>query len=733
MTWRNLRKVVRYLHAVAGPDSSVGPTDGQLLERFVSQRDEAAFELLLWRHGTMVLNVCRRVLDHQHDAEDAFQATFLAFVRKARSIVRREAVAGWLYRVAFRVAVEARNKAHKTRRLEITAPDELALEPAQEAVWHELRPVLDEELNRLPERLRLPLVLCYLEGKTNEEAARQLGCPPGTIFSRLARGREMLRRRLTRRGLVLSAAGLTILLTQNTASATASALLISPTLKAALLFASAQSAAGTASARVIELAEGVLRAMYMTKLKLVTALFLVIGVLLAGGIMTRHALEAAPQEEANQDKLTKTDDPAKPTQKGRKGPVVVQVMTPLPGGLDRRVWTAITARPQVKVDLFAPVSGVLKNLTVDIGDRVKRGDRLADIDARLVFLEHEQAGLAVKQARNLVRDAESRFATAQAEIDVAKAVVVEKETALSSAKVSAASYKRQHELLRTRFDAGKVDEPEVEEKSRQSETARTQVSAAEAALLNAKADIKVKESKAIQAKVALEAAQDAVRAAELSLQKAKYAEEQTRIIAPFDGVVTQRNFMPWNVVRTFDQGGQQPILTVMRIDSMRVLAAVSEQDSPFTKPGDPVDLAFESLPDERFTDCKVSRTGFVLDDKTGTMRVEIDVPNPKGLLRPGMNGHAYINIGKGGPNIVRIPASALVRIGDGPNEGGWTRRMYVVRDGKAHLTRIELWGGNESEVAVRSGLKPTDRVVIDPRELKGDVIPVEVKQKPDGK
>src|SRR6516165_10199472 len=188
MTWRNLRKVVRYLHAVAGPDSSVGPTDGQLLERFVSQRDEAAFELLLWRHGTMVLNVCRRVLDHQHDAEDAFQATFLAFVRKARSIVRREAVAGWLYRVAFRVAVEARNKAHKRRRLEITVPDELALEPAQEADWHELRPVLDEELNRLPERLRLPLVLCYLEGKTNEEAARQLGCPPGTIFSRLARG-----------------------------------------------------------------------------------------------------------------------------------------------------------------------------------------------------------------------------------------------------------------------------------------------------------------------------------------------------------------------------------------------------------------------------------------------------------------------------------------------------------------------------------------------------------------
>src|SRR6516165_8360914 len=148
MTWRNLRKVVRYLHAVAGPDSSVGPTDGQLLERFVSQRDESAFELLLWRHGTMVLNVCRRVLDDQHDAEDAFQATFLAFVRKARSIVWREAVAGWLYRVAFRVALEAREKTHKIRGRELIEADEPAVPASQEADWYELRPVLDEELSR---------------------------------------------------------------------------------------------------------------------------------------------------------------------------------------------------------------------------------------------------------------------------------------------------------------------------------------------------------------------------------------------------------------------------------------------------------------------------------------------------------------------------------------------------------------------------------------------------------
>src|SRR5262249_4285568 len=144
--------------------------------------------------------------------------------------------------------------------------EKLAAQKAPDVSWSELRPLLDEEMNQLPERLRLPLVLCYLEGKTNEEAARQLGCPAGTIFSRLARGRDLLRRRLVRRGLVLSAAGFATLLSQNAASAAVSALLVGPTFKAALAFAAAQTAAGTASARVIALAEGVLSAMYLTKI-----------------------------------------------------------------------------------------------------------------------------------------------------------------------------------------------------------------------------------------------------------------------------------------------------------------------------------------------------------------------------------------------------------------------------------------------------------------------------------
>jgi RND family efflux transporter MFP subunit len=728
MAWNRLHKIVRYIHSVAGTDAAAGPTDGQLLDRYVAQRDEGAFELLLWRHGTMVLNVCRRVLDDPHDVEDAFQATFLALVRKARSIVRREAVAGWLYRVAFRVAVEARTKAQKTRGWQLNGVEEPAAHPCQEAEWHELRPILDEELNRLPERFRLPLVLCYLEGKSNNEVARQLGCPPGTIFSRLSRGREILRRRLTRRGLTPSIAGLSAMLGQNTCSVTAGTLLISPALQAALAFASARAVAGTASARVIELAEGVLKAMYMTKLKLVTTLVLVFGVLLAGGIAVRNALEAAPQADADRDKPAKTDDaPAKPGQKVQKGAAVVQVMTPLPGGLERKTRLPATVRPSAKAELFASVSGMLKTQSVDIGDAVKRGQLLAEIDAPLLMLEEKQAATGVRQAKGLVLEAEARRATARAEVAVAETVIREKEAALESARSSVTFHLRQQERMKNLQATGVVAQETIEEKLGKLETARAQASAAEAALLNAKADVKVKQSKVAQADAALETAQSGLELAELSLEKARYAKSLTRIEAPFDGVVTSRTYLPGDTIRSGEHAGQSPLLTLMRVDTVRVVADVPEYDAQLTEPGRPVDLRFDTLPNEKMTGYKVSRTSFALDSKTGTMRVEIDVPNPKGVLRPGMAGSATINFGEGGPNVIRIPRTAWI------DSRTYPPSVYIVRDGKAYETRIELWSSNDTELAVRSGLKPTDRIVIDPRGLTGDKIPVEIKREAHGK
>src|SRR5262249_17501866 len=148
--------------------------------------DEAAFTALVNRHGPMVLGVCRRVLRPAHDADDAFQATLLVLLRKARPLRRPELLGNWLYGVAHRTALKARTLAAKRRARERPVVDHLAGAPSPTAAWGDVRPVLDEEVSRLPAKYRAPVVLCYLEGKTNEEAARLLGCPTGTVFSRLA-------------------------------------------------------------------------------------------------------------------------------------------------------------------------------------------------------------------------------------------------------------------------------------------------------------------------------------------------------------------------------------------------------------------------------------------------------------------------------------------------------------------------------------------------------------------
>ncbi|HZY87807.1 MAG TPA: RNA polymerase sigma factor, partial [Gemmataceae bacterium] len=174
-----LNTVIRHLLHVVGPPSAGGLSDAQLLERFVCGRDEAAFEVLVWRHGAMVLSVCRRLLRREHDAEDAFQATFLALVRKAAAIGKREALASWLYKVAYRVCLRARATAPAQPLPDGPLPDTSATSPGDDLLRGELRAALDEEVRRLPEKYRAAFVLCQLEGQTTAAAARALGCPAG--------------------------------------------------------------------------------------------------------------------------------------------------------------------------------------------------------------------------------------------------------------------------------------------------------------------------------------------------------------------------------------------------------------------------------------------------------------------------------------------------------------------------------------------------------------------------
>jgi RNA polymerase sigma factor (sigma-70 family) len=202
-----MNSVIHYVRTVVSLPG-VGISDGKLLESFIIRRDEAAFGALVRRHGPMVLGVCRRVLRNAHDAEDAFQAAFLVLARKAASIRQRELLGNWLYGVAYRTALGAKAAAARRRFKERQVSEPAQREAAAEAdVWLDVQPLLDQELSRLPDKYRVPVVLCDLEGRTRKEAARQLGIPEGTLSGRLTTARRRLAQRLTRQGVVLSGGG----------------------------------------------------------------------------------------------------------------------------------------------------------------------------------------------------------------------------------------------------------------------------------------------------------------------------------------------------------------------------------------------------------------------------------------------------------------------------------------------------------------------------------------------
>ncbi len=283
MATSRLEAVLRHLRGVLDD-----ATDGQLLERFLANRDEQAFEALVRRHGPMVLGVCGRVLGNEADAEDAFQATFLVLARRAASVRNRGALGSFLYGVARHTAVHAKRAAARRRAREARAM------PRAESPNDDLREVLDQELERLPDKYRAPLVLCDLEGRTRKEAARQLGLPPGTVASRLARGRSLLARRLSRHGPGFSAGALALLLSEVASAVPAP--LVSAATKAAALVAAGQVSA--VAAPVAALLKETTKAMFVMKLKVVVLAAVLFG---AGGLAFRATGQVAPADKPPTD------------------------------------------------------------------------------------------------------------------------------------------------------------------------------------------------------------------------------------------------------------------------------------------------------------------------------------------------------------------------------------------------------------------------------------------------
>ena len=311
-----LSSVIRYVRRLAGTPAEFEDGDGQLLQRFAMLGDSAAFDALLGRHGSMVWGVCRRLLGDDHDAEDAFQATFLVLVRNARSISKQDSAGSWLYGVAYRTALKARAEAARRRSRERQGTVMSGSDPFLDADWRDLRPVIDQELNRLPEKYRAPIVLCYLEGKTNEEAAQQLGWTKGTVSGRLARARDMLRTRLTRQGVTLSVSTFVAALSCNSAQAAVPVGLIQSTKVAALACAAGKAVtAGAISASVSALAEGVMKAMFVTKLKIAAAVLFAAGLIGTGGVLSYGLGTPSSTGTADDDKSEARQDQDAPRKK----------------------------------------------------------------------------------------------------------------------------------------------------------------------------------------------------------------------------------------------------------------------------------------------------------------------------------------------------------------------------------------------------------------------------------
>jgi RNA polymerase sigma factor (sigma-70 family) len=334
-----MRRVTRSMAA----QSLAGQSDRELLERLLAGPDEAAFEALVRRHGPMVYRVCWRVLRHAEDCEDAFQATFFLLAQKLRK-VKQDSLPSWLHGVARRVALDAQKQAARRRRHEEQAPA-ARRGPPDEITWRELRTVFDTELASLPEKLRLPLIVCYLEGRSQEEAARQLGWSKRTMLRRLEEARAALGRRLTRKGFAWAAAGSAVLLSDCVAPAALAPKLVGSAVKAAAPALVGSLAAGVISTNITDLVEGVVKGMFTGKSKTCMAGLVLVGTLVSGalflcgdGLTSRASLAAGqaprPGAPAARDP-DKTKSEAAPPVGGLK-PVVVRE----DASVDRVAWSA---------------------------------------------------------------------------------------------------------------------------------------------------------------------------------------------------------------------------------------------------------------------------------------------------------------------------------------------------------------------------------------------------------
>lgn len=406
MAGNDVTELLGQLRQTSLLQEQAGATDGELLQRYVTCRDESAFEALVRRHGPMVLGVCRRILGNDTDVEDAFQATFLILVNKAAAIRSRGAVGNWLYGVAHNTALKAKAM-NRVRRTKETAAAALPKTEAAEVDWQQVQALLDAELSHLPEKYRTPIVLCDLGGTTIKEAGRQLGWPQGTVATRLTRGRALLARRLSQRGLTLSATALAAVLSACAASASLAPTLLSATVKAARLLAAGQTVASAASPSVAVLLEGVLKAMLLKKLKIAGAVVLLTAFTCLG---IGAALPSTRSEPADKPKPAPADKTALADKAAEKAAVqFVRAFQQYSKVNKPRAWPPV--RETIAFPFCAGAMSMFgSNFGIPAPDVRKDDKGLPDLpnSIALALLNYRSVGSSPEQVRRVARYADHR-------------------------------------------------------------------------------------------------------------------------------------------------------------------------------------------------------------------------------------------------------------------------------------------------------------------------------------
>ncbi|MFO0889057.1 MAG: efflux RND transporter periplasmic adaptor subunit [Isosphaeraceae bacterium] len=714
--------------------SSANLTDGQLLERFLTRESETAeraFALLVERHGPMVMRVCRGILADPHDAEDAFQATFLVLVKKARALWVQDSLGPWIHQVALRTASHSRAAALRRRRHEASAARAVDEAPRHEI--DDLAPILHEEIGRLPERFRVPVILCDLQGIDQEQAARHLGCPVGTIKSRLSRARQRLRERLLRRGFAPGVVAAGVVRPPGIEDVLSEAL-VSATARAACRFAASRTVLdGTA----VLLAQGVLSAMSMTRWWKAACLLIVAGATVSGaGLLSgrgSRAVEPDPQEKGR-------PEGDMPVAAATRGPFRLVIS-------DRG-----TVEPTKAEDLVSRLQEARTLLSiVPEGTKVKKGDTVGELDSSLfqeqlklqmpATHESEAALQAARLSREMAELALKEYEEGifLSELGVARGDIKLNEAALVKADARLERMRRAKQKLdamRGRQAPSSVTEilAEVDLEDR--------FDAAEQALLRQKVSYelaqgklhllenytKVKTTKALRVEV--EKARSAERSRELALQvereKQSRIEKQInscRLVAPFDGLVTHADGPSRAGERVTIEPGSligvgQLVARVVDLDApMRLNAKVGEAMIDQVRPGQRAHVRIDAFPNQSFTGVVTDfaprpdpQSYFARNVKVYSTLVRLENGNKS--LRPGMTGHAEITIVEH-PDVLTVPFDAILHYEDEDHvavkmpDGGFERRKVVLGEGDPETRRV----------VIKEGLKPGEQVALKPIDL----------------